>query len=103
MYIYKQFKAQKNLIYLTNPAGAITETYVPFFRIPFESIRLMAMHCMNCCILQSLSSFHQRKGECILQYGVWFCYVVRGVKRKCNEKEMSIPRKVQVLYGLFQW
>jgi hypothetical protein len=48
---------------------------------------------MNCCILQSLSRFHQRKRDCILHYGVWFCYVVGGVKLYCNENEISIPLK----------
>ena len=38
------------------------------FRLPFQTLVPKAIHYMNSCILQSLSSFLQRKGYCILHY-----------------------------------
>jgi len=75
------------------------------FRLLFETFDPKAMHYMDSCILQSLSSFHQRKRYCILHYGVWFCFVVGREKRICKENETSIPRKniLWGFYGLFPY
>jgi len=75
------------------PAQEIHST----FRLPFETLGVQAMRYMNCCIPQSLSSFHQMKRYCILHCGAWFCFVVGGQKRICNENNLSIPRKCIVL------
>jgi len=44
------------------------------FRLPFETLDPKAMRYMNSCILQSLSSFHQRKRYSIRHYGAWFYF-----------------------------